>query len=198
MATTQNRRLWPILLIILAIVAVYTGITYNKLVREDENVKLNWGNLQNTYQRRIDLVPSLAAVVKASSDYERQTLQELTEARARAAQVTLSAGLPSQENYYRQEQAQAAVANSTNRVIAVIEKYPDLKSAKSYSDLQSQLEGTERRIKVARNDFNTAVAQYNKLVRSFPSSLVASLFGYKPKEGFKSKAGAETAPEIKF
>jgi LemA protein len=198
MASTQNRKLWPILLIILAIVAAYAGITYNRLVKEDENVKLNWGNLQNTYQRRIDLVPNLASVVKASSEYEKQTLQELTEARAKAAQVTLNAGSASQENYNRQEQAQAEVANSTNRVIAVIEKYPDLKSTKSYSDLQSQLEGTERRIKVARNDFNAAVAQYNKLVRSFPSSVVASLFGYKPKEGFKSEAGAESAPEIKF
>ncbi len=81
MASTQNRRLWPILLIILAIVAAYAGITYNRLVKEDENVKLNWGNLQNTYQRRIDLVPNLASVVKASSEYEKQTLQELTEAR---------------------------------------------------------------------------------------------------------------------
>ena len=169
MANTSSRRIWLILLVVLAILGIYFASVNNKLVKEEENVKLTWANLQTTYQRRMDLVPSLVAVVKGSTDYEKQTLQQITE-----------------------------VATSTNRAIAVIENYPDIKSTKSFGELQSQLEGTERRIKVARNDFNGAVAQYNKLVRSFPSSLPATLFGYKTKEGFKSEVGAETAPEIKF
>ena len=198
MANTSSRRIWLILLVVLAILGIYFASVNNKLVKEEENVKLTWANLQTTYQRRMDLVPSLVAVVKGSTDYEKQTLQQITEARSKAAQVSVNVGAATAENFSRQEQAQAEVATSTNRAIAVIENYPDIKSTKSFGELQSQLEGTERRIKVARNDFNGAVAQYNKLVRSFPSSLPATLFGYKTKEGFKSEVGAETAPEIKF
>ncbi|PWT96753.1 MAG: LemA family protein [Bacteroidetes bacterium] len=198
MANTSSRRIWLILLVVVAILAVYFVSVNNKLVKEEENVKLTWANLQTTYQRRMDLVPSLVAIVKGSTDYEKQTLQQITEARSKAAQVSLTVGSATAENFAKQERAQTEVVNSTNRAIAVIENYPEIKSTKSFGELQSQLEGTERRIKVARNDFNGAVAQYNKLVRSFPSSIAASLFGYKTKEGFQSEAGAESAPEIKF
>ena len=138
------------------------------------------------------------AVVKATSDYEKQTLEQLASARAKATQVSVSTTGVDYNNYNAQEKAQADVANSINRVIVVIERYPDLKSTKSYVYLQSQLEGTERRVKVSRNDFNQSVAEYNKLVRGFPSSIAASMFGYKPKEGFRSDAGSENAPEVKF
>ena len=198
MANTSSRRIWLILLVVLAILGIYFASVNNKLVKEEENVKLTWANLQTTYQRRMDLVPSLVAVVKGSTDYEKQTLQQITEARSKAAQVSVNVGAATAENFSRQEQAQAEVATSTKRAIGGIENDADIKSTKSFGELQSQLEGTERRIKVARNDFNGAVAQYNKLVRSFPSSLPATLFGYKTKEGFKSEVGAETAPEIKF
>jgi LemA protein len=198
MAINQRNKVWLVVLSILVILAIYIGVTYNKLVKQDENVKLNWGNLQNSYQRRLDLTPSLVAVVKATSDYEKQTLEQLASARAKATQVSVSTTGVDYNNYNAQEKAQADVANSINRVIGVIERYPDLKSTKSYLYLQSQLEGTERRVKVSRNDFNQSVAEYNKLVRGFPSSIAASLFGYKPKEGFRSDAGSENAPEVKF
>ncbi|MBS1597584.1 MAG: LemA family protein [Bacteroidetes bacterium] len=197
MATNQRSRVWLILVSILVILSIYIGVTYNKLVKQDENVKLNWGNLQNSYQRRLDLTPNLVAVVKASSDYEKQTLEQLAAARAKAMQVTTT-GTADINSYNAQEQAQGEVANSINRVIGVIERYPDLKTTKSFVYLQSQLEGTERRIKTSRNDFNLSVANYNKMVRGFPSNIAASVFGFKAKEGFKADAGSENAPEVKF
>ncbi len=194
----QRNRTWIILLVVVAIVGIWVSVSYNGLVRQDENVKLNWGNLQNAYQRRLDLTPNLVSVVKASSEYEKQTLEQVATARANATQVSVSATGLSAENYSKQEQAQGEMANSINRVIGVIEKYPDLKSTKSFLYLQSQLEGTERRIKVSRNDFNAAIAGYNKKVRGFPGSIVASVFGFRPKEGFTADAGAANSPEVKF
>jgi len=194
----QRSRPWIILVVILAIVGIWIGVSYNGLVKQDENVKLNWGNLQNAYQRRLDLTPNLVAVVKASSDFEKQTLQEVAEARAKASQVSIDATGLSAENFAKLEQAQGQVASSMNRLIGVIEKYPELKTTQSFLLLQSQLEGTERRIKVSRNDFNTAVATYNKKVRGFPGSIVASVFSFKSKEGFTADAGAGTTPEVKF
>ncbi len=198
MAINSRSKLWLVIAIIVVILAVYIGTTYNKLVKSDENVKLNWGNLQNSYQRRLDLTPNLVAVVKASSDYEKQTLEQLAEARSKAMRVTTVATGTDFDSYNAQEQAQGDVANSINRVIAVIERYPDLKTTKSFVYLQSQLEGTERRIKTSRNDFNQSVADFNKLVRGFPSNIAASVFGFKSREGFRSDVGSENAPEVKF
>lgn len=198
MAANQRSRVWVIVIIILVILSIYIGVTYNRLVKQDENVKLNWGNLQNSYQRRLDLTPNLVSVVKASSEYEKQTLEQLAEARSKAAQIATTNNSVSPGNYNAQEQAQGDVANSINRVIAVIEKYPDLKTTKSFVYLQSQLEGTERRIKTSRNDFNLSVAEYNKMVRGFPSNIAASIFGFASKEGFKSDVGSENPPEVKF
>ena len=193
-----SKKVWVWIIAILVILAIYTGLTYNRLVKADENVKLNWGNLQNAYQRRMDLTPGLVAVVKASSDFEKQTLEQVANARAEALQVAVDATGLSPENFARFEKTQGELANSVNRVIGIIEKYPDLKSSKNYLYLQSQLEGTERRIKVSRSDFNEAIASYNKSVRGFPSGTVAGVFGFKPKEGFTSEPGANQAPEVKF
>ena len=194
----QRNRAWVIVVVVLVILAIFAVVSYNGLVKKEEYVKLNWGNLQNAYQRRMDLTPNLVAVVKASTDYEKQTLEQVTIARAKAMQVSVSSAGLSAENFKNQELAQAEMVNSINRIIGVIEKYPDLKSTKSFLDLQSQLEGTERRIKVSRNDFNEAVANYNKSVRGFPTSLVASVLGFRPREGFQSEPGAGEAPEVKF
>jgi LemA protein len=195
---TLRNRGWVIVLAILVVLFLYGSFTYNGLVRRDERVKQTWGNLQNSYQRRMDLIPSLVAVVKGSSDYEKQTLQQIAEARAKAQQVAMTTGAPNAENYSNQENAQAEMVNSVNRLIAVIERYPNLQSTRSFLYLQSQLEGSERRIRVARGDFNGAVAQYNKRARGFPSGLVASLFGFHSRDGFTSDSGASQAPEVKF
>jgi LemA protein len=184
-------------IIVIALLAIFFYSTYNALVRKQENVSKAWNNVQSDYQRRLDLVPNLVAAVKASSDYEKETLTKLIEARSKAAQINVT-GSPSYEEYQKTEVANAEVASSANRVIAVIEKYPDLKTTTSFVRLQDQLIGTERRIKFSRKDFNEAVMGYNTAVRSFPSNITAGLFGFKIKEGFTADAGADKAPEIIF
>jgi LemA protein len=198
MNLNQRVKVWVGIVVVLVILLIYTGVTYNSLVKREEDVHLTWGNLQNAYQRRLDLIPNLVIVVKGSSDYERQTLQELAEARANAQKTIVNTSGSEVDNFQRQEQAQAAMVLSINKVIAIVEKYPDLQSTKSYSNFQVQLVGTERRIKVSRDDFNASVARYNKMVRGFPSDIPAGLFGFSAKEGFQSQSGAATPPEVKF
>jgi len=198
MDSSRTRKYGIALVLILVVLVSYLGITYNGLVKSDESVKKNWSDLQSAYQRRIDLIPSLVSVVKGSSNFEQQTLEGLIEVRAKAQQTTLNSNVASIQNYKAQENSQAEVVQTFNKVIARIESYPDLKSTKSYLYLQTQLEGTERRIKVSRNDFNSSVAEYNKKVRQFPSNLAAKIFGFKGKEGFTSDAGSENPPEVKF
>jgi LemA protein len=183
--------------VILFILVIWIITSYNSLVKKQEAVKLKWSEVQNTYQRRLDLIPNLVNTVKGVSEFEQSTLQKIAEARSKAL-----AGLSNDEitanNYQRQQELQDTLASTANRLIIVIEKYPVLKGTAAYSGLQAQLEGTERRIKVARNDFNEAVATYNKKVRGFPTNLIAGLFGFKKKEGFEAIAGSDKAVEIKF
>ena len=197
MANTTNKKYWLTALVITALLAIFFFTTYNSLVGKDESVTKTWNNLQSDYQRRGDLIPTLVNTVKASSDYEKETLTKLIEARAKAAEVKVS-GSPTFDDYKKLEEANGQMVESANRVIGVIEKYPDLKTANSFVRLQDQLVGTERRIKFSRNDFNDAVKTYNKSVRSFPSSVAASLFGFKVKDGFTADMGTDKAPEINF
>jgi LemA protein len=183
--------------VILLILVVWIATSYNSLVKKQETVKLKWSEVQNTYQRRLDLIPNLVNVVKGVSEFEQTTLQKIAEARSNALNG-LSNNEITANNYQRQQALQDTLASNANRLIVVIEKYPVLKGTAAYSGLQTQLEGTERRIRVARNDFNDAVATYNKKVRSFPTNLIAGLFGFKKKEGFEAVAGSDKAVEIKF
>ena len=180
----------------LLIIGIYLFTTYNGFIKKEEAVKLGWNEMQNNYQRRTDLVPGLVAIVQGSANFEKQTLEQIAEARAKAA--SLIGGNVNFDNYTAQEKAQGKLANTMSRLIALIEAYPDLKSTKAFIGLQTQLEGTERRIKIARQDFNEQVNQYNQSVRKFPSKIAAKLFSFKEKEGFKADAGAATAPEVKF
>lgn len=197
MANTTNKKYWLTALVIIALLAIFFFTTYNSLVDKDESVTKTWNNLQSDYQRRGDLIPTLVNTVKASSDYEKETLTKLIEARAKAAEVKVS-GSPTFDDYKKLEEANGQMVASANRIIGVIEKYPDLKTANSFVRLQDQLVGTERRIKFSRNDFNDAIKNYNKSVRSFPSSIAASLFGFKVKDGFTADMGTDKAPEINF
>ncbi|MFO0414620.1 MAG: LemA family protein [Bacteroidota bacterium] len=181
---------------LIVISGIYLAVTFNKLVGQEESVNLAWSELQNVYKRRADMVPSLVTIVKGAASFEKSLLEEVAAARSRTA--SLASSSLSAEDYQKQEEAQSQLATSMNRVIAIVEAYPDLKSSKSFLYLQSQLEGTERRIKFARKDFNTSVNEYNTSVRQFPSSLVATLTGFKLKEGFKSDSGSEAAPEVQF
>ena len=184
-------------IIILAVLILYFSVTYNSLVKKEEKVKQNWSELQNTYQRRLSLIPNLVSVVKGVSEFEKSVLQKVAEARSNAL-----AGSGQQEataeNYKRQKQLQDSLAVNLNRLVLLIEAYPELQSIKSYLALQDQLAGTERRIVVAAKDFNEAVFDYNKSVRTFPTNLVAGIAGFNQKEGFESVAGAERPIEVKF
>ena len=179
-----------------ALVAILFIVGQRSFVTLDEKVSNKWNEMQNAYQRRADLIPSLVNVVKGSTDYERNTLVALTEARVKAGQLQLSK--PDYSSFQQQEQAQGAVTNNMNKVIAVVEKYPDLKSTNQFRTLQTQLEGTERRIKFARKDFNQAIMEYNTRARSFPWNIVGSLLGYPVKQGFNADSGAGAAPEVTF
>ena len=182
--------------VLLLITGIYLFTSYNGFIKKDEAVKLGWNEMQNNYQRRTDLVPGLVAIVQGSANFEKQTLEQIAAARAKAA--SLIGGNVNYDNYTAQEKAQGDLANTMSHLIALIEAYPDLKSTKAFIGLQTQLEGTERRIKIARQDFNEQVNQYNQSVRKFPSNIAAKLFSFKEKEGFKADTGAATAPEVKF
>ncbi len=193
---TRSRLILSIVAGLVLLSGIYLAVTYNRFVGQEESVNLAWSELQNVYKRRADMVPSLVTIVKGAASFEKSLLEEVAAARSRTA--SLASSSLSAEDYKKQEEAQSQLAMSMNRVIAIVEAYPDLKASKNFLYLQSQLEGTERRIKFARKDFNASVNTYNTSVRQFPSSLVASLTGFKPKEGFKADAGAQSAPEVQF
>jgi LemA protein len=190
----QRKRLY-IGLGIVAVLLLYTFLTYNSFIKREEAVNKTWSDLQATYQRRFDMLPMLATVVKAAANFEQQTLVKLTEIRAQAQAVPTAVN---KENYDKMEGIQADMANTTNSILAVVERYPDIKTQKNYRRMMDDVRGTERRIKVARQDFNEAVADYNKKVRGFPASLVAGIFGFGTKKGFSADAGNDNAPEIKI
>jgi LemA protein len=180
---------------ILAVLIIYLITLYNSLVSKEEKIKQQWAEVQNTYQRRLDLIPALVNTVKGVSGFEQETLEKIANARALS-------GLPdtaiNAANFNNQSRLQDSVASAANRIIVVVERYPELKGTEAYAGLQVQLEGTERRIRIARQDFNEAIASYNKKIRSFPANIFAGLFGFRKKEGFEAVAGSDKAIEIKF
>ena len=187
---------------IIAGIAVVLGIfltqMYNGLVKKEEKVKVQWSEVQNAYQRRVDLIPNLVNTVKGGANFEQKTLTDVAEARAKATSFNISSSDVSAAGYEAQKNAQDALATAANRLLVSIEKYPELQGQRAFTTLQTQLERTELRIKVARKDFNEAIQDYNSSVRSFPTKAAAGIFGFRSKEGFNSDAGADKATEIKF
>ena len=171
---------------------------YNTLVNQDQNVKAKWGNVQSEYQRRSDLIPNLVNTVKGAADFEKSTLEAVVNARAKATATTIDPANLTPENIAKFQQAQGELSGALSRLLVTIEKYPDLKANQNFRDLQAQLEGTENRIKVARNDFNAAVQTYNTAVKTFPAVLYAGLFGFKEKGYFAADPGSENAPKVDF
>ncbi len=172
--------------------------TYNALVQKDEQVRKAWSQVENQYQRRMDLIPNLVETVKGYADFEKSTLQAVVEARANATRVTIQADELTPENLQRYEQAQGALSSALGRLLAVAENYPNLKANENFLSLQNQLEGTENRIAVERKNFNEVVGQYNSYVRRFPTNLYAGMMGFSQKAYFQSTPGAERAPQVKF
>ena len=173
--------------------------TYNTLVQKDEAVEEAWGNVETTYQRRADLIPNLVATVQGAADFERSTITEVTEARARATSINLTADdLDDPAAIQRYAEAQQALSGALGRLLAVSENYPELRATEAFRDLQVQLEGTENRINTARRDYNAAVRDYNTSVRRFPANIVAGLTGFDRRVPFEAAEGAEDAPDVDF
>ena len=183
---------------VVAVVAIFFYATYNGFVNREEGLKSAWSNVETQYQRRADLIPNLVNTVRGYAAHETQTLNEVTEARARATSINLSADDLTPERLAQFQRAQAEVRSALGRLIAVSESYPDLKANQNFLELQAQLEGTENRIAVARKDFNAAAQQYNVSVRRFPANLVARMFGFGQKPYFESAEGAAAAPQVTF
>ena len=189
-----------VVLVGLLIAAVgVTGI-YNSLVGLDQKVQAQWGQVENQYQRRADLVPNLVETVKGAAAFEQDTFTAVTEARAKVGQVQIAPGQLTPEALAQFQQAQDGLSSALSRLLVVGEKYPELKATQNFRDLQAQLEGTENRVAVERMRFNEAAQAFNTKRNRFPAVLVAGFFGSKfaDKPFFKAQAGAETAPKVKF
>ena len=197
MKGTRNLSLLIILGLVL-ILGVWGCSGYNGVVKQDENVKKAWNNVNTEYQRRGDLVDNLVNTVKGAANFEKTTLTELVEARAKATSVNLTADQLTPENIAKFQAAQSQLSGSLSRLLAVVENYPDLKATQNFQQLQGQLEGIENDVRNSRKTFNEAINTYNTKVRSFPVNLLAGMFGFKAKDGFKADEGAEKAPKVQF
>ena len=197
---TKNKK--PLILIgIVALVILIVGWFmkgYNGMVNEDENVNLQWAEVENQYQRRLDLIPNLVNVVKGYASHEKETLEGVIEARAKATQTTIDPSNMTEEQLANFQKAQDGLSGALNRLMVVVEKYPELKANENFMQLQAQLEGTENRITVARKSYNDAATIYNKLVRRFPNNMLAGIFGFSVRPQFKAQEGAESAPTVQF
>lgn len=181
--------------VLLLLVMMIAG-SYNGMVSSRESVNTAWSKVESQYQRRSDLIPNLVNTVKGAANFEQETLIKVIEARSKVTQIKVDANNP--EDIARFQQAQGQVSSSLSRLLAVAENYPQLKATENFKDLQSQLEGTENRITVARNDFNDAARSYNTKIKSFPANLLAGMFGFKERPYFEADADAKKAPSVNF
>lgn len=171
--------------------------TYNSLVQDREKVTAAFSNVETQYQRRASLVDNLVSTVKGSSNFEKDTLTAVTDARSQVGKVSIDANA-SPEQIKQYVEAQNQMTSSLSRLIAVAENYPDLKSTEAYRDLMSQLEGTENRIQVARSEFNNTARPYNARIQTFPTNLIAGMFGFTQRAYFQAEEGADKTPTVDF
>ena len=188
------------ILLLVCAALMLSSCGYNTIQKNEEAVFSAWGDVEATYQRRADLIPNLVETVKAYAAHEKETLTEVTNARAKVGQMNISAaGLNNPALLQQFQQAQGELSSALSRLLVVAERYPDLKASENFRDLQHQLEGTENRINVARQRYNAAVQEFNTSIRVFPNSMTNSLFLHlERKEAFKADAGAATAPKVNF
>ncbi|HIF15471.1 MAG TPA: LemA family protein [Bacteroidetes bacterium] len=186
-----------VVLLVFALYRLFAG-TYNNMVKYDEVVLKQWADVETMYQRRADLIPNLVSTVKGYAAHEKETLTGVVEARAKATSVNVDANNLNAASIQQFQQAQAGLSSSLSKLLLVVEKYPDLKANANFMELQSQLEGSENRIAVARRNFNESVQVYNTYIRSFPEHYIASMNGFERKEQFLAKQGADEVPDVKF
>jgi LemA protein len=193
----MSRTLIIVVVIVIAL-GFYGCSSYNGLVEKDTQVDQAWAQVQTQYQRRSDLIPNLVNTVKGAANFEKSTLEAVIKARASATGINLSADQLTPENIQKFQAAQDQLSGSLSRLLAVAENYPQLKATQNFSELQAQLEGTENRIAVARNDFNATATSYNTSVRSFPNNIFAGIFGFQRRGLFEASKAAQNAPTVQF
>lgn len=189
---------WVIAWAVIVVIVLWAISGYNGMVSMDEKVENQWSNVETQYQRRADLIPNLVNTVKGYATHEQQTLQNVVKARSEATQVKVDPTNLTAEKMAEYQKAQGNISTAIGRLLMVAENYPDLKANENFKELQSQLEGTENRITVARKDFNDSAKEYNTAIRRFPKNILASIFGFEKKAYFEAESGAEKAPEVKF
>lgn len=187
-----------ITIVVIALVAIWGISSYNGLVSMDENVSNQWANVETQYQRRSDLIPNLVNTVKGYAKHESQTLEAVMAARSQATQVKIDPSNCTPQQLAAYQKAQGDVTTALGKLLAITENYPDLKANQNFLELQSQLEGTENRINVARKDFNDTAKKYNTSLRRFPRNIIASMFGFEKRNYFEAEAGAEKTPKVEF
>ena len=187
-----------ITVVVIALVAIWGISSYNGLVSMDENVSNSWANVETQYQRRSDLIPNLVNTVKGYAKHESETLESVMAARSQATQVKIDPSNCTPQQLAAYQKAQGDVTTALGKLLAITENYPDLKANQNFLELQSQLEGTENRINVARKDFNDSAKEYNTSLRRFPRNIIASMFGFEKRNYFEAEAGAEKAPKVEF
>ena len=195
------KKTWIIIIVI--VVAIFMGYSYvkgmyNTMVVKSENVDAQWSQVENVYQRRADLIPNLVNTVKGYASHEKETLEGVINARAKATSVNINAANMNAASMQAFQQAQDGLSGALSKLMVVVERYPELKASQSFLELQAQLEGTENRIAVERKKFNETTRSYNTYIKLFPKTMFAGIFGFESKPYFESVKGTETAPEVKF
>lgn len=187
-----------ITLVVIGVLLIWGVTGYNGLVKSDEAVSTAWSNVENQYQRRADLIPNLVNTVKGYAAHEKETLDAVVAARARATQLTVNADDITPEKLQEYQKAQGEIGSALGRLLAVTEAYPELKANENFRELQAQLEGTENRISVERRNFNEAARGYNTSIRTFPRNLLAGMFGFEKRPYFEAEEGTQKAPSVEF
>lgn len=194
----MKNRVTIIIVAVIAIVLIWGVSSYNGLVNLDESVNTAWSNVENQYQRRADLIPNLVNTVKGYASHEKSTFEAVVEARSKATKITVDANNMTPEKLAEYQKAQGTVGSALSRLIALSEAYPDLKASQNFQELQAQLEGTENRISVERKRFNDASKGFNTKLRSFPSNIIADMFGFVKRPYFEAEEGSNKAPKVEF
>lgn len=195
------KTLWIVLAAVVVLLLIFGGCTvgkYNTIVADSNGVENAWGKVQTAYQRRADLVPNLVSTVKGAAAHEANTLQAVTDARAKVGTVNITADQLTEENLKKFQQAQNELSGALKSLLAVSEAYPNIKGTENFRDLQTQLEGTENRISTARVDYTNAVNKYNNSVMKFPGNIIAGMFGFEKKPQLQADEAAQTAPKVEF